>query len=393
MNQIRIVRYILWTKTWILYLVKLWFSLNLSKLTQLFGRRNNISEVVNRLAAVNQPRIAVIALFPVNDSIYELSVRNLILGLNKNDVHVVLLLNRNASESLNRLFIETNCTVIKRKNVGRDFGAYKDGVLWLEKEFGLDRIERLLFINDTLVWLNDGKEMIQTTMKSDWSALFLNLEIHTHAQSFFLSFSNNVVNDKKFLKFWRTYIPTEHRRLAILNGEIKLSETLIKRGYRCIATVKPSIFKSVLLDGQLDQATISLLGSLTLSEMAGMTPPGVTPGRKEPGVELQKFVGLDKLKSDIEIDQTYWNQMVVRMLSQYCNSHAPHRIGLQLYVLFGIPLKTDIYKCYTLSEIFNCINLKNPEYADEVIDFLSGKSQQFMEGSRVNVKRRKLGEI
>jgi hypothetical protein len=127
--------------------------------------------------------------------------------------------------------------------------------------------------------------------------------------------------------------------------------------------------------------------------MAGVTPPGVSPGRKEPAVEVQKYVGLEKLQFEIEIDKSYLTQMVVRMLSQYCNSHAPHRIGLQLYVLFGIPLKTDIYKCYTLSEIHRCINLKNPEYADGVIDFLSGKSQQFMEGSRANVKRRKLGEI
>jgi hypothetical protein len=37
--------------------------------------------------------------------------------------------------------------------------------------------------------------------------------------------------------------------------------------------------------------------------------------------------------------------------------------------------------------------LKNPEYAEIAMDFLSGKSQQFMEGSKENERRRLLSEI
>ena len=253
MNLIRNVRYVLWIKTWVLHLIKLWFSSNLNKLTQLFGRRNEITEVLNQSAVNNQTKIAVIAMYPVSEKIYEVSMRNLISGLRENGIHVVLLLNRSTSESLHHFFIEMNCTVIKRRNVGRDFGAYKDGVTWLEREIGLAKIERLLLINDTLMWLNNGNEIIATTLIPDWSSIFLNLEIHTHAQSFFLSFSNNVLKNEKFLKFWEKYIPTKHRRLAILNGEIKLSEVLIKQGFRCNAVVNSSIFKPTLLEGQINE--------------------------------------------------------------------------------------------------------------------------------------------
>jgi hypothetical protein len=392
-NLVRSVRYLLWIKTWVLHLIKLWFSSNLSKFTRLLGRRNEITEVFNQSAINNQTKIAVIAMYPVKDKIYEVSMRNLISGLRENGIHVVLLLNRSASESLQHLFIEMNCTVIKRRNVGRDFGAYKDGVTWLETEIGLAKIERLFLINDTLMWLNSGTRIIARTLTPDWSSLFLNLEIHTHAQSFFLSFSNNVLKNEQFIKFWKKYIPTKHRRLTILNGEIKLSEVLIKQGFRCNAVVNPSIFKSSLIEEQMNDDVYSLLGSLALSEMSGMTPPGVKPGRKLPAEEVQGFSNPNKIIKEDALDHAQFRHLLSRVLNQYCNSHAPHRIGLHLYVVLGIPLKTDIYKCYTLSEIQSCVDLKNPEYADDVMDFLSGKSQQFMEGSRANVKRRKLGEI
>ena len=391
--MVKKIRYALWIKTWVLHLVKLWFSNNLSRLKLKLGKKSQIIEVVNRVTVGEHLKFAVVALFPVPDSIYKISIQNLISGLRSNGLHIVLMLNGPVDATLKSYFNEANCTVITRRNIGRDFGAYKDGVLWLDEEVGLEKIERLLLINDTLLWMNNGSECIAKTLHADWSSLFLNLESHTHAQSFFLSFSNNVLKNRKLLKFWKRYVPTKYRRLAILNGEIKLSGMLIKEGFRCRSLVAPGLFESIDKDGDIQKTINSLLGSLTLSEQGGITPPGVTSGRKMPMIEINPFIAVEEAKLVKSLEDSQIMESLVRLFSQYCNSHAPHRIGLHLYVLFGLPLKTDIYKCYTLSEIYRCVSFRNPEYADELINFFSGKSQQFMEGSRANIKRRRLGEI
>ncbi len=391
--MVKTIRYALWIKTWLLHLVKLWLSNNLSRFKLIIGKKSQIIEIVNRAPVDEHVSFAVVALFPVQHSIYTVSIQNLISGLRSNGLHIVLMLNGPVDSTLRSFFTKANCTVITRRNIGRDFGAYKDGVLWLDEEVGLEKIERLLLINDTLLWINNGTEYIAKTLQADWSALFLNLEVHTHAQSFFLSFSNRVLKNKEILKFWKRYVPTKYRRLAILNGEIKLSEVLIKEGFRCKSLVNPSLFESLNHNSDNQKTINSLLGSLTLSEMGGITPPGVTSGRKIPMIEINPFHAVEESKTVKSLDDSQIMESLVRLFSQFCNSHAPHRIGLHLYVIFGFPLKTDIYKCYTLSEIYRCISFKNPEYANELIDFLSGKSQQFMEGSRANIKRRKLGEI
>jgi hypothetical protein len=119
----------------------------------------------------------------------------------------------------------------------------------------------------------------------------------------------------------------------------------------------------------------------------------VTPGRKNPTEEISPFFSWEEVTEYQSMSKDQLKISLIRLYNQYCNSHAPHRIGLHLYVLLGMPLKTDIYKCYPLSEIHRCLVLKNPEYAEIAMDFLSGKSQQFMEGSKENERRRLLSEI
>ena len=130
-----------------------------------------------------------------------------------------------------------------------------------------------------------------------------------------------------------------------------------------------------------------------ICEIGGVTPPSVSIGRKDPASEIKQFLTFLDLDTNFDLDESEQFNNLIRLINQYCHSQAPHRIGLYLYVLFGMPLKTDIYKCYSLSEIHRCVEFKNREYSDDLLEYLGGKSQQFMEGSRANIKRRKLGEI
>jgi hypothetical protein len=357
------------------------------------SHRIEITKVVNQALISDGNSFAVLALFPEENNIYSISIRILIKELQANGIHIIAMLNRDANASLNQMLLEMNCTIIKRRNVGRDFGAYKEGVLWLNREVGLDKIKRLLLINDTLLWMNNETRIVAETLKDDWSTLYLNLDIHTHAQSFYLSFSNEVISNKNFVNFWKEYVPTKFRRHAILYGEIKLSEVLVKAGYRCKPLITSSWING-LSENLGDEASLfSIISSLYICEIGGVTPPGVSSGRKDPGKEIRQFLGFADLNAKFDLDKSEQFNNLIRLINQYCHSAAPHRIGLYLYVLFGMPLKTDIYKCYSLSEIHRCVDYKNREYSDDLLDYLSGKSQQFMEGSRANIKRRKLGEI
>ena len=391
--MVKKIRFLLWVKTWYIHLLKLWVRRTIGKLFLPFSRSNGIIKVVMSPTEIGRKSFAVVALFPTADPIYEVSIKNLISGLQNNGLKVVLVMNKNADESLSQYFNESKCIVIHRTNNGRDFGAYKAGVLWLDNVIGLSEIDRLVLVNDTLLWLNDGTSIISKTLKNDWSSLFLNLELHTHAQSFFLSFSNEVIQNRKFIKFWKKFVPLNFRRHAILFGEIKLSEILIQEGYRCKPFVNPALLLSNDFEFPTDLLRSSLIGNLPISEMGGIPMPGVERGRKFPDAELVPFFGMETLLEEQTIDEIQMKHNLVRLYNQYCNSHAPHRIGLHLYVLLGMPMKTDIYKCYPLSEIHRCLVLKNPEYAEIAMDFLSGKSQQFMEGSKKNERRRLLSEI
>jgi hypothetical protein len=336
---------------------------------------------------------AVIALFPTSDPIYEVSIKNLITGFQNNGLKVVVILNTNANESLNQYFQASKCVVITRKNQGRDFGAYKAGILWLDNEIGLSNINRLVLANDTLLWINSAEQIIAETLLSDWSSLFLNLELKTHAQSFFLSFSNQVLSEPKFIDFWLKYVPLNYRRHAILFGEIKLSELLLKRGYSCKPYVTAARITPQFLDLPDEILRFSALGNLPISEMGGIPVPGVNRGRKQPSEEVKLFMGMEELLEEYEIGEIELKKAMIRLIGQYCNSHAPHRIGMHLYLSLGMPMKTDMYKCYPLSEIYHCVQWRNPEHAGLVLDYFSKKSQNFMEGSKENERRRILSEI
>ena len=141
---------------------------------------------------------------------------------------------------------QRNCIFILRKNIGRDFGAYKAGIRWLKDSGLFTDIERLFLINDTMIWMESSKDIVCECSKDAWSSMFLNLEIHTHAQSFFLSFSKEVLANEEFQKFWERYVPLNYRKHAILNGEVKLSSILLDQGFTC----KPYVGTS-LLEGSL----------------------------------------------------------------------------------------------------------------------------------------------
>jgi len=120
---------------------------------------------------------------------------------------------------------------IERFNYGRDFGSYKEGLLYFYRKNIDKSCERLLLFNDSVFYSKKGladflKRMAETDLEA--AGATENHEISHHLGSFCLSFQRAVFRDEKFRKFWINYKPSDVRPTVIKNGEMKLSIVLKK---------------------------------------------------------------------------------------------------------------------------------------------------------------------
>ncbi|QWD49719.1 hypothetical protein G7Z35_01740 [Polynucleobacter paneuropaeus] len=132
-------------------------------------------------------------------------------------------------------YLNTKChRLILRKNIGRDFGAYKDGIASVD----IMHYEKLFLINDSIFYFNKNlSKLFERVIADDADviSLFENFEIRYHAQSFFIGFSKNVISKDFFIGYWRAYMPFSSRLHSINAGEVGLSKSLIANGFCPIA--------------------------------------------------------------------------------------------------------------------------------------------------------------
>jgi hypothetical protein len=120
-------------------------------------------------------------------------------------------------------------TIITRKNLGRDFGAYQCGSLYLHNKVGFAKIEKIAFFNDSMIYGKDFTWFSQLTrMNSDISSLYANFELGPHFQSMAFICNSKAILSPVFLNFWRNYYPTEIRKRVISRGELALSKSLLR---------------------------------------------------------------------------------------------------------------------------------------------------------------------
>jgi hypothetical protein len=122
--------------------------------------------------------------------------------------------------------------LIERKNIGRDFGAYQDGIQHVREHF--TKIDRIVLINDSLFFFRRSldKLVADLTAPYDFIGVTETHELHYHAQSFALSFGSAVINNPNFIKFWSTFRPLGTRHWTIHRGEVRLTRQMTKAGFR-----------------------------------------------------------------------------------------------------------------------------------------------------------------
>lgn len=123
---------------------------------------------------------------------------------------------------------------LRRRNVGRDFGAFQDGWLWLQQQGLGAGLERLILLNDSVYpvanladssWPrfldHSGEEVL------GFSDSFQN---GYHLQSYGLHVPGLVLQQPWWDGYWRAYPGWGGMAVAIREGEIGLSQLLLNQG-------------------------------------------------------------------------------------------------------------------------------------------------------------------
>jgi Rhamnan synthesis protein F len=123
--------------------------------------------------------------------------------------------------------------VYNRRNIGRDIGAFKDGVMYLFAQGILQQCRFLCLANDSMQFVPgingaDFTAQIKQFINTETGALFTHEshQIVRHYQSFFQLLDSTIVNSPSFYQFWNTYRPLSNREHCIHKGELALSQSV-----------------------------------------------------------------------------------------------------------------------------------------------------------------------
>src|SRR6266436_4692453 len=181
--------------------------------------------------ARNFARVAVVAIHPTDDSIP--FTQNLLAALNANNFYVLAVYNKPMSAAQQSAILPYCHHLIERFSVGRDFGAYKRGLVWLEEKGKLSKASVVVLANDSMFYPSTISETVSEmlSLSEDWVTLFEDFQFHHHAQSSFLMFRRPVCESSWWCRFWDQYRPYSSRVHRIKKGEIRLSSVLMKAGF------------------------------------------------------------------------------------------------------------------------------------------------------------------
>lgn len=127
--------------------------------------------------------------------------------------------------------------VIKRKNLGYDFGSYKAGLLYLFSRASLDC--SVLLANDSAYGPFGGlQEIIGASCQYDIFGITDSIEIEYHVQSYFMLYSERLVRSDAFWIFWQSVSDTSEikdfklKQDLILKNEIGGSQHFLRHGFK-----------------------------------------------------------------------------------------------------------------------------------------------------------------
>ncbi|GAC1343961.1 MAG: hypothetical protein NVSMB18_20720 [Acetobacteraceae bacterium] len=126
--------------------------------------------------------------------------------------------------------------VIVRRNVGYDFGAWREGIEDLDLPRKATRL--VILANDSVYGpvqpIDRLIGAVDTELADVWSCTDSE-EIAYHLQSYWLAFSRRAMESEAWARFWAGVIPTASKHRVIRKYEIGLTEWFGRAGFRCKA--------------------------------------------------------------------------------------------------------------------------------------------------------------
>lgn len=138
--------------------------------------------------------------------------------------------------------------ILCRKNIGYDFGAYKDGILSIKH---LETLDALLIANDSVYGPFRPLDAILNAdeiQDADVISITDSWEIRYHLQSYFMLFNKAVLIKPDFRQFWSDLRYINNKIAVVHRYEVGLTRVLLKLGLKCTALYPYEVAAKMMYD-------------------------------------------------------------------------------------------------------------------------------------------------
>ncbi len=341
--------------------------------------RDDINELKKKIEKNNKKRLAIFIAYHDANKIPQSNL-NYINILKKCSFNIVYILNGKLNHKLLEQLNMMDCYVIRRENIGQDFGGWKDGIRLMKKYRIINDLKWLLLCNDSNFCLG-GKnsedfitkfsEALDSNKEGDFISLNCNYERSLHYQSYFLCLSHLIFKNKSFDNFWKKYIPLNHRFHAIESGEKKFTNKVLNKFRPKLMYTSHELCENIIL--KLENDYHLFLKNLPKS-----------------------LFFLEAAFDDKTDNQNDINMGILKIINSLESYNPSHVFGLLNIIYLKSPfLKKDVMRqgVFSYSQIYEVLNLDKLNIEEnlrkEIMDLLikGGTTYSFMESKRSAYRR------
>ena len=197
---------------------------------------------------------------------------------------LVVLSNARLQSDVREKILSKCAILVERVNFGYDFGAYRDGVLFLKQAGHLNKIEHLWLLNDSCWYpmsdqswprlaLEKCVDFVGATsafgLPRNFGAVasrpgtdYRVTNRNFHYASYSLMISKNIIRDIRFFKFFNKLAISNNKRYTVRRGEIGLTQLVLKMKYSHCETHETRGIQNTLASLNNDQL-LAMVENLT----------------------------------------------------------------------------------------------------------------------------------
>lgn len=121
--------------------------------------------------------------------------------------------------------------LLRRPNIGRDFGAYQAAMRFIAEQAPRAAVRRVSFFNDSVVYPPSMDGVLAWLRQADGcTSLTTHGRPRPHLQSYAFSLESVAAFGSALTAFWRRYYPSNVRHRVVRRGELALSDVLRREG-------------------------------------------------------------------------------------------------------------------------------------------------------------------